>query len=176
MKILSRLFVSALLVCLIPGWAQTTTTLTGSVVDPSGAAVPNATLVLENLGTRATRDTKSDDQGRYLFPQVVPGNYRLTGKAAGFADVQVNEIRLLVATPATINVTFEKVGSIVETISVSAEAVQVNTTDATIGNAFGTKPITQLPFEGRNVVGLLSLQPGVSFTDQPGSTATTTDL
>lgn len=158
-----------------PSWAQTTTTLTGSVEDPSGAAIPNATLILENLGTRATRETKSDNQGAYSFVQVVPGEYKLTAKSPGFTDMSLTDIRLLVNTPATVNVKFERVGGVAETVSVSAEAVQVNTSDASIGNSFGTKPITQLPFEGRNVVGLLSLQPGVSFTDQPGSTATTTD-
>ena len=155
--------------------AQTATMLNGSVLDPTGAAIPNVVLVLENLGTRASRNTKSDGQGAYAFVQVTPGEYRLTAKAAGFSDVMVNSIRLLVNTPATVNVTFEKVGAVAETISVIADATQVNTTDATVGNSFGTKPITQLPFEGRNVVGLLSLQPGVSFTDQPGSSATTTD-
>lgn len=59
-------------------------------------------------------------------------------------------------TPATVAVKLE-VGQVSETVSVTAEALQVNTTDATIGNSFGTKPILQLPFEGRNVVGLLSL-------------------
>lgn len=153
--------------------AQTATSLTGSVTDPTGAAIPNATLILENTGNSALRETKSDNQGRYLFVQVVPGSYKLTGKVAGFSDVMVNDVRLLVNTPATLNVSFEKVGSVVETISVSAEATQINTTDATIGNSFGTKPILQLPFEGRNVVGLLSLQPGVSFTDQPNVAADT---
>jgi hypothetical protein len=54
--------------------------------------------------------------------------------------VIVSDVRLLVNTPATINVQFEKVGTIAETVSVSAEAVRVNTTDASIGNAFGTHP------------------------------------
>jgi len=175
MKIRFGIPVLAVLASIAPVWSQTSTTLSGSVTDPTGAAVPNATLVLENLGTRALRDTQSDGQGRYLYVQVVPGDYRLTAKAPGFSEVRVNEIRLLVNTPATINVNFEKVGSVSETVSVTADAVQVNTSDATLGNTFGTKPITQLPFEGRNVVGLLSLQPGVSFTDQPGSAATTTD-
>ena len=54
-----------------------------------------------------------------------------------------------------------------ETISVTGDAVQVNTSDASIGNAIGEKPITQLPFEARNVVGLLSIQPGVTYLGEP---------
>ncbi len=155
---------AVLLLCAVAVMAQATTTLTGVVTDPTGAAVPGAAIVIENLGTNATRDTVSDAQGRYQFVQVTPGAYRIKAKAQGFSDVIVNDVRLLVNTPATVNVSFEKVGSVATTVEVSAEAVQVNTTDATLGNSFGTKPILQLPFEGRNIVGLLALQPGVSFT------------
>jgi hypothetical protein len=74
----------------------------------------------------------------------------------------VNDVELRVNQPATINVKFEKVGTVAETISVSAEAVQVNTTDATLGAAIGAQPILQLPFFARNVAGLLAFQPGVT--------------
>ncbi|MBL8227172.1 MAG: TonB-dependent receptor [Bryobacterales bacterium] len=143
--------------------AQTLTSLTGTVTDPTGAAIPDATVSITNTGTNQVREIKSDAAGRYLFPQVVPGEYRLLAKKEGFSDVSIQGIRLLVNTPATVNVAFEKVGQVATTVEVSAEAVQVNTTDATLGNSFGTKPILQLPFEGRNVAKILSLQAGVSW-------------
>lgn len=143
--------------------AQTLTSLNGLVTDPTGAAIPSATVTITSTGTNQSREVKSDDQGRYLFPQVTPGEYRLLAKKEGFSDVSIQGIRLLVNTPATVNVTFEKVGTVATTIEVSAESVQVNTTDATLGNSFGTKPILQLPFEGRNVAKILSLQAGVSW-------------
>src|SRR5690606_12582534 len=68
--------------------------------------------------------------------------------------------------PVTLNVAFEKVGQVAEVISVAADAVQINTTDATIGNAISNKPIVQLPLNARNIVGLLALQPGVTFTQE----------
>ncbi|MBL8296309.1 MAG: carboxypeptidase regulatory-like domain-containing protein, partial [Bryobacterales bacterium] len=145
----------------VPG--QTLTSLTGSVSDPTGAAVPSATISITNVGTNQVRDVKSDDQGRYLFAQIAPGEYRLLAKKDGFSDVSIQGIRLLVNTPATVNVNFEKIGSVATTVEVSAESVQINTTDATLGNSFGTKPIVQLPFEGRNVAKILSLQAGVSW-------------
>jgi hypothetical protein len=159
----------ALVWCLssIFAFGQATTSLTGTVTDPSGAVVPGATLTLTNTGTNLSRETISDSEGRYTFTQVQPGSYTLTGKAAGFNDVIVNDIRLLVNTPATIPVVFEKIGAVATTVAVSAEAIQVNTTDASIGNAIGDRPITQLPFEARNVVGLLSLQPGVVYLGDP---------
>lgn len=144
-------------------FAQGLTSLTGTVSDPTGAVVPGAELTLRNVETQGSRETMSDSSGNYTFSQVQSGLYQILAKAAGFTDVIVNDVRLLVNNPATVNITFEKVGAVAETISVAAEAVQVNTTDATLGNAFSTKPILQMPFEGRNVVGLLTLQPGVTY-------------
>ncbi len=147
--------------------AQVTAALGGTVADPAGALVPDAELVLVNDDTGARRETRSDAQGRYTFAQLPPGRYRLTARRAGFADLTIGGIRLLVNTPATLAVAFEKLGAVAETVAVSASAVQVNTVDASIGNAIGDKPITQLPFEARNVVGLLSLQPGVVYLGEP---------
>lgn len=142
---------------------QSLTTLTGTVTDPSGAAVPGAAITITNNATNQIREAQSDEQGSYSFPQVVPGEYRLVAKKDGFSDVVVQGVRLLVSTPATVNVTFEKLGATSTLVEVSAETVQVNTTDATLGNSFGTKPILQLPFEGRNVAKILSLQAGVTW-------------
>jgi len=144
------------------GLAQSLTQLSGTVTDPSGAIVAGAKVEALNLDTGTKRETTTDANGIYVFPQIVPGNYRLTVSAAGFATVSVDNLRLLVNTPATVPVRLE-LGAVTETVSVSAEATQINTVDATVGNAFGTKPILQLPFEARNVVGLLALQPGVTY-------------
>jgi hypothetical protein len=64
---------------------------------------------------------------------VQPGHYHVLAKAAGFSDVIVNDVRLLVDSPATIPIVFEKVGTVATTITVSAESVQLNTTHASIG-------------------------------------------
>src|ERR1700694_3127007 len=105
---------------------QDPTSLSGSVTDPSGAAVPNATLTLINNDTSARRETRADTEGRYSFQQVQPGHYHLLGKAAGSSDVIVNDIRLLVDSPATIPIVFEKLGTVATTIAVSAESIQLN--------------------------------------------------
>ena len=166
-KLHNWLPVFALFCCASLAMAQATSSLNGMVTDPSGAVIPGATLTLTNTGTSLEREATSDSQGRYTFSQVQPGNYTLKAKAAGFNDVIVGDIRLLVNSPATIPVVFERVGAVETTISVSAEAIQLNTTDPSIGNAIGDRPITQLPFEARNVVGLLSLQPGVVYLGEP---------
>jgi hypothetical protein len=146
-------------------FGQGLTQVSGVVTDPSGAAVVGANVEATNLDTNVKRSTKTDASGIYTLPQLVPGNYRLTVSAAGFSSATVDSIRLLVNTPATVPVRLE-IGAVTETVSVSAETTQINTVDATIGNSFGTKPVLQLPFEGRNVVGLLSLQPGVTYAGE----------
>jgi hypothetical protein len=146
---------------------QAVSSLTGTVTDPTDALVPNASITIVNDATHAARNTISDSAGRYSFLQVEPGTYTVTVRATGFADVLVSNVRLLVSTPATLAITFEKLGTTSEVVSVSAEAAQLNTTDASLGNAVGGRIITELPFEGRNVVGLLSLQPGVVFLGEP---------
>jgi hypothetical protein len=146
--------------------AQALTSLTGTVTDPTGAVVPGATISIVNDATHANRQTVSDAQGRYSLLQVEPGTYAVTAKAQGFAE-QTMMVRLLVNTPATLPIAFESLGAVSETVSVSGVAPQINTTDASVGNAISSEVITQVPLEGRNVVGLLALQPGVVFLGEP---------
>ncbi len=142
--------------------AQTSTMLSGTVTDASGALVPNATVVAESPATGAKRTATADAAGVYTIPQLTPGTYTLSVTAAGFTAATLEGVNVLVNVPTTLNVTLE-VGAVAQSVDVSATATQVNTTDATLGNAFGTRPILQLPLEARNVVGLLALQPGVTF-------------
>jgi hypothetical protein len=122
-----------------------TTSITGTVADPSGAVVPAATITITNLDTGAQRSTASDSQGRYTIAQVTPGPYKVSTKAAGFAEAVVGRVDLLVNQPATLPLTFEKVGATVETVEVAAAADQVNTSDASIGNAIGSRAIVEMP-------------------------------
>ncbi len=145
-------------------WAQTaTTSLRGTVYDPKGAVVPDATLSIANPATGFSRTTKSDTQGRYQFLELPPATYDLTVDAKGFATVKQNGVVLQVATPATLNPAMQVAGGTV-TVEVSGTTPLVNTQDATLGHAFGADQIADLPFEGRDPAGILSLQTGVVFT------------
>jgi len=159
-----RLVLSALLLVLLTPvlFGQAVTSLTGVVTDPSGAVVPGATITIVNTQTGVQRETMSNGVGSYTFPSVLPGTYNLTAKMTGFTSVGVKNIPLQVNTPATVNVKFEKVGGVSETVTVEASGVQVNTTDASIGNTITASSITQLPSYARDVVNLLLLQPGVT--------------
>jgi hypothetical protein len=142
--------------------AQTSTTLNGTILDNSGAVVPNASVSAENQSTGATRKAASDSAGFYAFPQIPSGTYKVTASAPGFATTTVESVQVLVNVPTTLPIRLE-VAAVSQSVEVTAGATLVNVTDASIGNAFGTAPILQLPLEGRNVVGLLALQPGVAF-------------
>jgi hypothetical protein len=146
-----------------------TTTVTGTVTDPSGLAVPSASITLTNVDTGAQRVTTSDSGGRYTVTQIPPGKYRVVAKAAGFAEAVINDVELLVNQPATIEVKFEKIGSTTETVQVEAAAIAVNTTDASLGNAINNNVIIQMPSYARNVVGLLAFQPGVTSYSSNGN-------
>ena len=149
---------------------QGLTSVSGTVTDPAGASIPSAKVTIIQSETGAQRTGISDAQGRYSFLQLQPGTYRMMAQAPGFVDVKMNDVRLLVNTAATVDLNFAQLGAVQSTVSVTAEAVQVNTTDATLGNAVGVEAITQLPFESRNVVGLLAIQPGVVYLGEPSPT------
>ena len=143
-------------------FAQSMSSLSGVVTDPTGAVVPGATVRIENLTTAWARSAESDSAGRYAIPQVPPGAYKVTGTAAGFAQVTYERVTLEVNVPVSLNIEFKSVGEVATSVSVAAEGAQINTTDATIGNVIGTTPILQLPFFARNPANLLALQPGVT--------------
>jgi hypothetical protein len=166
LAILSRMILScafALIIFASLAHGQASTSLRGTVSDPSGAAIPNATVHLVNSDTNLERTATTDQQGSYVFAEVQPGNYQLQAEAPGFAKYSQAGIQLLVNLPATVNVKM-KVGSSAEVVTVTEEAPVINTTDASEGNTMGQLQLEQLPIEARDIVQLLSLQPGVVYT------------
>jgi len=85
--------------------------LSGVVSDPSGAVIPGATVLAENVNTGFRREAVTDTSGRYAFPQLQPGKYRITGRAPGFADGLIENVELLVNSPATANALFGRYGN-----------------------------------------------------------------
>src|SRR5208283_4601654 len=108
------------------------------------------------------RDATSSPTGEFEFLALLPGTYVLTVERYGFNKYEQSNLQLLVNLPTTVNVVLQ-VGSISTQVEVSAQAEVVNTTDASLGIAFGENQVKQLPLESRNVPDLLSLQPGVVY-------------
>ena len=143
-------------------WSQTgTSTVRGTITDPQGRVVPNANVTLTNVETNAVRTTKSTDTGSYVFDLITPANYRLQVEATGFKKKVVDKVQALIGKPTQTDVQLD-VGAVAEIVEVqgTSQEVLMNTSDATLGNNFISEQITQLPLEARNLVDLLSLQPG----------------
>ena len=178
MLAMKRLLIGAVTSCLLlasSALAQTSTTsLQGTVTDPTGGAVSNATVELLNLDSKVQRDATSDSQGGYRFQFLPPGTYTLTVSAAGFARFEEKGLQLLVNTPATLNAQLQ-LGATTQVVTVSEAPPALNMVDASIGDTFNEAHVKQIPIEGRNVPDLLSLQPGVAYTGNRPDTDTTQD-
>jgi hypothetical protein len=157
----SGFMVVALFIGSITAFGQSSS-LSGTVVDPQGNAVSGATITATNVATGAARATTSSKEGAYQIPQLAPGTYRVRAEGQGFNSIVLEDVQVLVSTPITLNITFKQVGGVSETVTVQGGESVLNTTDATIGNTFDTTKVLSLPLLSRNVVGLLSLQPGVT--------------
>ena len=161
------LILSALLValaCSINVVAQQgTSTIRGVVKDQQDNVVPGAAVTLTNMGTNQVRTTTTSDSGSYSFDFVQVGDYHLEVEAKGFKKAIMNDVHALVAKATNVDVQLE-IGNVSESVTIAGGAgeVLVNRDDATLGNNFINKQITQLPLEARNVVSLLTLQPGVT--------------
>ncbi len=142
--------------------AQSTSSLNGSVTDASGAAVAGAKITLTDASTGLQRTSTSNTAGLYQFLDVPPGDYRLDAAAAGFAPFLVEKVTLVVKTPATVPIHLQVAG-VSQSVTVEAQAPLINRTDASLGNTIEQNQIAELPIAARNVVELLSLQPGVSY-------------
>src|SRR5260370_1605813 len=159
---ISLLLFSVILFCSLRSLSQTAvTSLHGAVIDPGGAVAPQADVTVTKHDRGFSQTRKSNAEGEYNFQQISPGKYTVTVTAAGFAP-QVRQVELLVNQPATLDIklTLQTANLVVE---VSDLAVSINTSDETIGTPFNQAQIQALPFEGNNVLDLLSLQPGVMF-------------
>jgi len=157
------IFASVISTCI--AHSQATASLRGTITDPSGAVIPDATVTLRSAENGSSRKTATDISGEYSFLQVAPGDYNLIAEKSGFATVTNAHVKLLVNTPETLDLKMA-LSAAGEIVNVASEASQVNTTDASVGNPFSETQVRQLPLQTRNVVELLSLQPGVTTSGE----------
>jgi hypothetical protein len=143
-----------------------TSALQGRIADEQGGVLPGVRVVLTHDGTGAERETVSGETGMYQFVAVPPGRYSLRAELTGFRTTLVEQVDLQVDATSRTDVVMS-LGEIAETVHVTSELPILNTTDASIGHVIGGAQIRALPLEARNVVGLMSLQPGVTFVPKP---------
>jgi hypothetical protein len=144
--------------------AQATSSLRGKVADAQGGALPGVTVVLKNVETAFSREVVTDETGSYSLPAGAARRLHDHRRAARVPDRQ-REDHAAGQHARTLDLKME-IGGITESVQVEAAVTMVNTTDATVGNAFKEVQVRQLPLMTRNVVELLSLQPGVTPTGE----------
>ncbi|MBX9603626.1 MAG: carboxypeptidase regulatory-like domain-containing protein [Bryobacteraceae bacterium] len=148
--------------------AQTTSTIAGKILDPSGLAVSKAKISARHLETGFMRMAYSDDGGLYAFTTMPVGGYEMRVEAAGFRPAVRKGIQLTVAETSGIDFTLQ-VGAVDQEITVTAEAPPVNTSTAELSYLVNERTMRDLPLNGRNYTDLALLQPGVvAFPSRDG--------
>jgi outer membrane receptor protein involved in Fe transport len=135
--------------------------LVGTVVDPQGAVVPGAKITVTNVTTGVTREAVTTSDGSYLVNSVPIGTYTVTVEKTGFAKVVSPAQQLQINQNLKIDMHLA-VGSGTETVDVQAQAAGVETVSSTLGQSVTSRPLVNLPLNGRNVLQLALLQPGVT--------------
>src|SRR5215475_14910976 len=134
-------------------------TVTGRVIDSSGAVVPKAKITITNTGTNETRVVETGDEGDYTIPQLPPGDYSLTVEQAGFKKA-VQRFTLETGQGARVDITLVA-GAVTEQVEITAVTPVVSAEDAALGAVVDQKKIVELPLNGRDYLQLAQLQPNV---------------
>jgi hypothetical protein len=141
-------------------------TLSGRVLDPSGAAVSGAKIQAIEKKTGAKYETSSGGEGEYSLPFLPPGPYNLTAEHAGFKKFAQEGISLTTNSRINVDITMQ-LGSQVETVTVTADAAMLQTNTASVGQVITEKQIELMPMNGRTPLTLAQLSYGVTPTSDP---------
>jgi hypothetical protein len=157
-----------LLFCALTALAQTNKGgLSGTIKDPSGAVIPNATVRITNQGTGAVREVTANEEGGYAAPLLDVGLYSVEVSAAGFQARRVIDVRVQTSETQGLDVTLEA-GQVAEAVTVTAEASLVQTETSDRGSVVSGREVTELPLSGRNFTQLATLTPGVTRSTNIG--------
>ncbi len=135
--------------------------ISGTVTDPQGRAVPNATITLTSLGTSQERTATTGPDGDYKFSLLPPGNYRLKFTAAGFKTGEVSSVTVDVTETPTVNEALE-VGTVNQTVTVESTVQTLQTESSTLGSTVTGSQISALPMANGNYTEVLSLAAGAT--------------
>jgi hypothetical protein len=145
----------------------------GNVSDVNGGAIPDATITARNTGTGLERTTTTDSAGSFSIPELPLGVYEVSVNKQGFRSAKVTDVKVEVASERRVDVSLQVAGGI-ESVDITANVIQVETTNNTLGGTITTKDVVDLPINGRDFTKFLTLVPGATgdpsgATDSPGS-------
>ncbi len=154
------------------GQSSSAGTITGTVADSSGAAVPGAAVTLTDAATGGARSATTNDKGTYIFPYVNPGTYSVKISKQGFKTTAVSDQVVQVGNQLTVNAVLE-VGSVSMVVEVtSSTGAELQTMDATVGACLSGETLINLPNSSRDASTLAVLQPGQNMNGNVGGAAT----
>ncbi|GMV20485.1 MAG: hypothetical protein AMXMBFR57_04340 [Acidimicrobiia bacterium] len=142
-------------------FAQATTTLSGVVKDSAGGVIPGATVVVKDNTTGTTLETITNASGVYSFAAMQAGTYTVTAALSGFKTAQVNNVRIALDTPATVDMTLQ-VGELTETVNVTSSSELVNTQTATVASTLNADQLNRMPTPTRNAINAVMFLPGIN--------------
>ena len=143
-------------------WAATGGSISGSISDPSGAAIPSASLSLVNDAQQTPYRTISDKQGLYSFPNLPVGHFSLTIAAKGFATQRKVDLAVDSDSAIRVDITLQ-IATQADSITVSSDGgAQVDTVSTHLGEVVSAEQMTAIPLNGRSYTDLLAIQPGVA--------------
>src|ERR1044071_9043129 len=153
--------------------AQTSTagSISGTVRDPQGAAVPNAQVVIEEETTAQKRPVRTGGDGTYSAESVPVGRYSVSAAPQGFKRTVATGIEVHVAERVVADIKLE-VGAVTETVTVTGAAQLVETESGRVSSLVSEKQVTELPLNGRNYAALVTLVPGLSAPNEGGAFGT----
>ena len=139
---------------------QGTTEIRGQVTDPQGAVLAGVTVVLRNQDTGMFRETVTNADGTYFASGIVPGLYEIQAELQGFKKFSRRDVRLEIGKTASVDIPLQ-VGSLEETVTVTAESPIVDVTSKEVGGIVTARELVELPSVNRNFVGFVGLLPGI---------------
>jgi hypothetical protein len=166
-RVLLLLLAGSLLAAIIPAGLysqEITGNISGTVTDPSGAVIPDAKVVVNNVLTGTQRSTTTTTAGVFFFTSLPTGDYRLTVEKAGFKTSETTGIHLSVNDRLNFPIALE-VGETTQTISVTGEVTALQTETGEVSNLVGNAQMVALPLNGRYFGQLVDLVPGVAPDD-----------
>src|SRR5271155_221227 len=165
----TRIFVGLLTVVAAPMlYGQATGSISGTVTDVTGSAVPLAKVTVTAPATGVTRSLTTNENGEYTVPLLGVANYNVQVELQGFQTAKAEDIRLQVDEHRELDFKLSP-ASVQTSVEVSATAVSIQTADATLGQVITSQQVADLPLNGRDFVQLATLTPGVSQETNPNS-------
>lgn len=138
--------------------SASTSSIVGTVRDPSGAAIAGADVVLTDLTTNRMFRAQSNEQGRYTVANLPPGSYKMTVSTQGFQQAVVPEVKAEAAKTYTVDVALQ-VGDVTTTVEVSASSVELQQVDATVSTTLNSEIVLRLPNPTRDITAIQFIQP-----------------